>query len=150
MRADVLCYTSAPLQSDLEVTGPIKVVLYAATDSLDTDWTAKLVDVKPSGYAKILCDGIIRARYRAGFSDPILLEPNQVYQYEIEVGVTGNVFRQGHCIRLEVSSSNFPRFDRNPNTGAPIGMDSTLKIARQTILHSQQYPSYLLLPVIPQ
>jgi putative CocE/NonD family hydrolase len=149
MRADVLCYTSAPLTADLEVTGPIKLVLYAATDGQDTDWTAKLVDVAPSGYAMNLCDGILRARYRAGFSLPTLLTPNEVYEYVVDLGVTGNVFRQGHCIRLEVSSSNFPRFDRNPNTGHPIGMDAELRAAQQTVYHSPQYPSHLLLPVIP-
>lgn len=108
MRGDVLCYTSDPLAEDLEVTGPITLVLYAATDAADTDWTAKLVDVAPTGYAKNLCDGIVRARYRESVTAPTLLTPNQVYQYAINVGVTGNVFRKGHRIRLEVSSSNFP------------------------------------------
>ncbi len=149
MRTDVLCYTSAPLEEELEVTGPIKLVLFAATDSLDTDWTAKLVDVSPTGYAMLLCDGIIRARYRDGFSNPTHLEPGQVYRYEIEVGVTGNVFRKGHSVRLEVSSSNFPRFDRNLNTGTPIGMDAVLRPAQQTVFHSHGNPSHLLLPVIP-
>jgi putative CocE/NonD family hydrolase len=149
MRSDVLCYTSAPLTADLEVTGPIKLVLYAATDGLDTDWTAKLVDVSPTGYAKNLCDGIIRARYREGFANPALLQPNQVYQYEIDLGVTGNVFLRGHCVRVEISSSNFPRFDRNPNTGHPFGMDGELRPAQQTIYHNATYPSHLLLPVIP-
>jgi putative CocE/NonD family hydrolase len=149
MRGDVLCYTSDPLTADLEVTGPITVVLYAATDGPDTDWTAKLVDVAPSGYAKNLCDGIIRARYRESLSNPSLLDAGKVYEYEIEVGVTGNVFRQGHCIRLEISSSNFPRFDRNPNTGHDFGVDTEMRSARQTIHHSREYPSHILLPVIP-
>lgn len=149
MRSDVLCYTSDVLQADLEVTGPIKLVLFAETDGLDTDWTAKLVDVSPTGYAKILCDGIVRARYRNGFGQPELLIPNHVYEYEIEVGVTSNVFRAGHRIQLDVSSSNFPRFDRNPNTGHPIGLDSDLRTAHQTVHHSSLYPSHLVLPVIP-
>jgi len=149
MRPDVLCYTSEPLPADLEVTGPIQVVLYAATDGLDTDWTAKLVDVSPTGYAKNLCDGIIRARYRESLSQPTLLTPREIYAYTIEVGVTGNVFRQGHRIRLEISSSNFPRFDRNPNTGHPFGADSELRPAHQTVYHTQAYPSHILLPVIP-
>lgn len=149
MRNDVLCYTSDPLEANLEVTGPIKLVLYAATDGTDTDWTAKLVDVSPTGYAKNLCDGIIRARYRNGFGHPTLLTSGEVYEYEIEVGVTGNVFLAGHRIRLEVSSSNFPRFDRNPNTGHPIGMDTELRSAEQTVHHSQPFPSHLVLPVIP-
>jgi putative CocE/NonD family hydrolase len=149
MRGDVLCYTSAPLDADLEVTGPIKVVLYAATDVSDTDWTAKLVDVSPTGYAKNLCDGIVRARYRQSFREPTLLEPNQIYEYEIEVGVTGNVFQKGHCIRLDISSSNFPRFDRNANTGHAFGTDVELCRANQTVHHAREYPSHILLPVIP-
>ena len=150
MRGDVLCYTSEPMAEDMEVTGPIKVVLYAATDGLDTDWTAKLVDVSPTGYAMNLCDGIIRARYREGFTDPTLLEPNTVYEYEIDVAVTGNVFRKGHCVRVEISSSNFPRFDRNPNTGNTLGVDAEMRSAQQTVHHSSQYPSHILLPVIPK
>jgi hypothetical protein len=149
MRGDVLCYTSEPLTEELEVTGPIQVVLYAASDGPDTDWTAKLVDVAPSGYAMNLCDGILRARYRNGFTQPVLLQPNQIYEYTIDVGVTGNLFRKGHRIRLEISSSNFPRFDRNPNTGHDFGLDTVLRSAQQTVHHSQAYPSHLVLPVIP-
>ena len=149
MRQDVLCYTSAPLAAAVEVTGPIQVVLYAASDGPDTDWTAKLVDVAPTGYAKNLCDGIIRARYRESFTQPTLIEAHKVYQYTIEVGVTGNVFRKGHCIRVEISSSNFPRFDRNPNTGHTYGVDAELRTAAQTVYHTQDYPSHILLPVIP-
>ena len=150
MRGDVLCYTSEPMAEDMEVTGPIKVVLHAATDGLDTDWTAKLVDVSPTGYAMNLCDGIIRARYRESFTDPTLLEPNTVYEYEIDVAVTGNVFQKGHCIRVEISSSNFPRFDRNPNTGNTLGIDAEMRSAQQTVYHTSQYPSHILLPVIPK
>jgi len=149
MRNDVLCYTSSPLQADLEVTGPIKLILYAATDALDTDWTGKLVDVAPDGYAKNLCDGILRARYRDSFTEPQMLEPDKIYPFEIDLGVTGNVFLKGHSIRLEVSSSNFPRFDRNPNTGHPFGTDAELRPAKQTIYHSSAHPSHILLPVIP-
>ena len=149
MRHDVLCYTSEPLAEDLEMTGPIELLLYAATDGLDTDWTAKLVDVSPTGYARNLCDGIIRARYRQGMSGTALLEPGAVYEYRIEVGVTGNLFRAGHRIRLQVSSSNFPRFDRNPNTGNEFGIDQELRAARQTVYHGPRHPSHLRLPVIP-
>ena len=148
MRGDVLCYTSAPLEADMEVTGPIKAVLYAATDSPDTDWTAKLVDVSPTGYAKNLCDGILRARYRESLTNPTLLEPNRIYEYEIDLSVTGNVFRKGHCIRVEISSSNFPRFDRNPNTGHEFGTDTEMRPARQTVHHSSRYPSHIVFPVI--
>jgi putative CocE/NonD family hydrolase len=133
----------------VEVTGPVRVVLFAATDGPDTDWTAKLVDVSPSGYAMNLCDGIIRARYREDRARPSPVEPGRVYEYEIEVGVTGNVFLRGHRIRVEISSSNFPRFDRNPNTGHPFGRDDVLRTARQTICHDRARPSHILLPVIP-
>ena len=94
-------------------------------------------------------DGILRARYRESLSDPTLIEPGTVYEYTIEVGVTANVFRQGHRIRLEISSSNFPRFDRNPNTGHAIGVDADMRAARQTVHHSREHPSRILLPVIP-
>ena len=149
MRADVLCYTSEPLEQDMEVTGPIKVALYASTDGPDTDWTAKLVDVSPSGYAKNLCDGIIRARYRDSFTEPTLLEPGRVYEYEIDLAVTGNVFRAGHRVRVEVSSSNFPRFDRNLNTGNDLPTDTEMRRAKQQVEHSRAHPSHILLPVIP-
>ena len=149
MRGDVLCFTSAPLEADMEVTGPIRVRLFAATDGLDTDWTAKLVDVSPTGYAMNLCDGIIRARFRESFSNPTLLEPNKVYEYEVNVAVTGNVFKKGHRVRVEISSSNFPRFDRNLNTGNDIGGDTQIRPAQQTIYHNREYPSHILLPVIP-
>jgi uncharacterized protein len=149
MRSDVLVYTSDPFEEDMEVTGPIKVVLYAATDGPDTDWTAKLVDVSPTGYAMNLCDGIFRARYRESRSDAQLLEPNRVYEYEIDVAVTGNVFLKGHSVRIEISSSNFPRFDRNLNTGKDYGKDGEIRVANQTVYHSREYPSHVLLPVIP-
>ena len=148
MRADVLCYTSAPLQRDLAVVGPVKAVLWAATDGLDTDWTAKLVDVRPSGYAMNLCDGIIRARWRADRVHPTPLVPGRAERYEIDLMVTGNVFLAGHRIRVEISSSNFPRFDRNPNTGAALKEASALRRARQTVLHTSASPSHIVLPVV--
>ena len=136
------------MDSDFEVTGPIKLKRYASTDAVDTDWTAKLVDVSPDGFAKTLCDSIIRARYRKGFEKSDLLEPDQIYDYDLYVGVTANVFKVGHRIRLEISSSNFPRFDRNLNTGATPGYDSEVKVATQKVFHSSKYPSHLVLPVI--
>ena len=148
-RSDVLCYTSEPLSTDMDVTGPITVVLFAATDGRDTDWTAKLVDVAPSGYAMNLCDGIVRARYREGMAEPTLLEPGKVYRYEITVGATSNVFRAGHRIRLEISSSNFPCYDRNLNTGNDLAHDTAMRAASQTVLHAHTYPSHLRLPIIP-
>jgi putative CocE/NonD family hydrolase len=144
-RYDVLCYTTEVLEEDLEVTGPIRLKLFAATDGLDTDWTAMLVDVSPTGYAKNLCDGIIRARYREGFTEQKLLEPGKVYEYEIKVGVTSNVFKKGHRIRLQVSSSNFPRYDRNQNTGGELYTETDMRIAQQTVHHSSEYPSQLIL-----
>ena len=149
MRGDVLCYTSDPLAGDLQVIGPIEVVLFAATDGLDTDWTAKLVDVFPNGYAMNLCDGIVRARYRESRETPSLLEAGTIYEYRIEVGVTGNIFQVGHRLRLEISSSNFPRFDRNPNTGNTYGVDAQLRVAHQTVHHSADHPSHVRIPVIP-
>jgi putative CocE/NonD family hydrolase len=148
-RKDVLVFTSDVLEEDLEVTGPVKVVLYAASNSKDTDWTGKLVDVHPEGKAYNLCDGIIRARYRESMTSPSLIEAGKVYRYEIDLWVTSNVFLAGHKIRVEISSSNFPRFDRNPNTGHPFGSDDILRKAKQTIYHDGEHPSHVLLPVIP-
>jgi len=149
-RADVLVYSSAPLDKAVEVTGPVKVVLHAASSARDTDFTAKLLDVHPDGKAYNLCDGIVRARYRESFTQPTLIEPGKAYRYEIDLWVTSNLFKSGHRIRLEISSSNFPRFDRNPNTGHDFGVDAELAKADQTILHDREHPSRVLLPVIPR
>ncbi|HVN02815.1 MAG TPA: CocE/NonD family hydrolase, partial [Bryobacteraceae bacterium] len=119
-RRDVLVYTTPPLRKDVEVVGPIRLVLYAATSAPDTDFTAKLVDVHPDGRAENLTDGILRLRYRKSLDNPELAEPGKISKITIDAGVTANVFQKGHAIRLEVSSSNFPRFDRNPNTGGPV------------------------------
>ncbi len=148
-RTDVLVYTSQALKEELEVTGKIKVVLYASTDSKDTDWTAKLVDVYPDGRAYNLCDGVIRARYHKDPLEPELITPDKIYKYEIDLWATSNVFLPGHKIRVEISSSNFPRFDRNPNTGNKFGMDAEMKAAKQTVYHHVDYPSHIILPVIP-
>ena len=149
-RNDMLVYTSEPLEEDLEVTGPISVTLYASTDGRDTDFTAKLVDVHPDGYAVNLCDNIMRARYHESREYQTLLEPGRVYEFTIDLWMTSNVFLKGHRIRVDVSSSNFPRFDRNPNTGNPFGQDTELRTAHQTILHDEAHPSHILLPVIPK
>ena len=125
-RQDVLVYSSAPMQQDLEVTGPIRVLLYASTSALDTDFTAKLVDVFPNGEARNLTDGILRVRYRDGLDKAELAEPGKVYPLVIDAGVTSNVFLAGHVIRVEISSSNFPRFDRNPNTGRAFADETML------------------------
>jgi len=148
-RPDVLVYTGAPLGSAMEVTGPIKVVLYVASSAPDTDFTAKLVDVFPDGEARNLTDGILRVRYRESLDNPKLMVPGEVYRVTIDTGVTSNVFLAGHRIRLEISSSNFPRFDRNPNTGRPVEEEKNLRKAVQTVFHDHDRHSYLLLPVVP-
>lgn len=150
-RPDVLCYTTEALTGPLAVVGQITLVLYAESSAVDTDFTAKLVDVSPGGRAEILCDGILRARYRESLSDPKLLTPHRVYEFRIEVGPTANVFRRGHRIRLEVSSSNFPRFDLNPNTGGPGSARAAgpTAIAVNLVHHSRIHPSHLLLPIVP-
>lgn len=148
-RNDVLVYTTPPLAEDIEVTGPIFVKLYASSSAPDTDFTAKLLDVFPDGYTMNLCDGIIRARYQESFEEAKLMKPGTVYEFTIDCWVTGNVFKAGHRIRVELSSSNFPRFDRNPNTGHEFGMDSELSIAEQKVYHNKNYPSHIILPVIP-
>ena len=148
-RKDVLVYSSAPLVADTEVTGPIKLVLHAASSAMDTDFTAKLVDVFPDGSARNLTDGILRVRYRESLENPVLMTPGTAYKLTIDAGVTSNVFRAGHRIRLEVSSSNFPRFDRNPNTGGIVADAKDLRKAAQTVFHDREKDSYLLLPVVP-
>jgi len=150
-RADVLVYTTPVLTEAVEVTGPLTVKLYASSSARDTDWTAKLVDVQPDGYAQNIQDGIIRARYRQGKEAPAaLLEPDKVYEYDIDLWATSNTFLPGHRIRVEISSSNFPRFDRNLNTGEDPMTGVRMEKAQQTVYHSRRYPSHILLPVIPK
>jgi putative CocE/NonD family hydrolase len=146
-RRDVLVYSTPPLEREIEATGPVTVELYAATTAADTDFTAKLVDVSPDGYARNLVDGIIRARYRESASSPRPIQPGTPLRYVIDLWATSNVFLRGHCIRLEISSSNFPRFDRNPNTGERFGRETSVKVADQTVHHSGQLASCLVLPV---
>ena len=148
-RDDVLVYTSEPVDRPTEVTGPVEAVIFAATDGQDTDFTAKLVAVTTDGRALNLCDGILRARYRNGLSRPELLEPGRVYEYRIQLGSTSFQFAPGERIRLEVSSSNFPRFDRNLNTGGPLGTESVGRPAVQRVWHGGTRPSHLVLPIIP-
>jgi len=149
-RPDVLVYTSAPLSNDLEVTGPIRAVLYVSTSVNDTDFTAKLIDVEPDGHPLLITDGIERLRYRLSLSEPVFVKKNEPYQVSIDAGVTSYVFESGHRIRVEVSSSNFPRFDRSMNSVRPNAYETKLTKARQTVLHAQGYPSEILLPVIPR
>jgi putative CocE/NonD family hydrolase len=146
-RRDVLVYTTPPLKNDVEVIGTVRVVLYAATSARDTDFTAKLVDVFPDGRAQNLTDGILRLRYRKSLEKAQLIRPGEIAKLTIDAGVTGNVFQKGHRIRMEISSSNFPRFDRNPNTGGSIADETQLRQASQTIYHDAEHPSHVLLPV---
>ncbi|MBB6452783.1 hypothetical protein HNQ94_001229 [Salirhabdus euzebyi] len=148
-RDDVLVYSTDTLAEDVEVTGPIKMELYATTDAVDTDFTVKLIDVWPNGFAQRLTDGIVRARFRNGMETPELIEPNKVYKYEIDCWNTSQVFKKGHKIRVEISSSAFPKYDRNPNTGEPLGKSTNLKAAEQTIYHNKEFPSAIVLPIIP-
>ena len=149
-RPDVLVYSTPPLEADQEVTGPVTLNLFASSSAVDTDFTAKLVDVWPNGFAQDLTEGILRARYResTGAAKPIV--PGKVYEYKIDLWSTSNVFLKGHRIRLEVSSSNFPRFDRNLNTGKPASTNATFVKATNTIYHDAAHSSVLLLPVVPR
>lgn len=151
-RPDVLTFSSEPLGEDVEVTGPIVVRLWAVSSASDTDFVARLCDVFPDGRSFNLTDGILRARYRSWrHGEPVsLIEPGRPYEYEIDLWATSNVFRAGHRIRLQVTSSSFPRWDRNPNTGHEFGADTELVVARQEILHDREHPSCVLLPVVPR
>lgn len=148
-RKDVLVYTSAPLAKDLEVTGPIKAVLYVSTSAPDTDFSVKLVDVHPDGRAINLTDGLLRMRYRDGLDRVALVDAGRVYQVTVDAGVTSNVFRAGHSVRVEVSSSNFPRFDRNWNTGRPVSYEARGQAAEQTVYLGGSRASHIVLPVVP-
>ena len=148
-RDDVLVYTGPVLDRDLELTGPVTAVLYASSSALDTDFTAKLVDVYPDGRAIHISEGILRARHRKSLKSVEFLQPGEADEFRIQMAPTSNVFLKGHRLRVEVSSSNFPRFDRNLNTGENIATGTRWEIAHQTVLHSSRYPSHIVLPVIP-
>lgn len=149
-RPDVLVYTSPPLDRPLTVMGPVTVTLYAASDGKDTDFTARLCDVFPKGLSVNIGDGIIRARFRNGdLTSPELIEPGRVYEYTIDLWHTAYVFQPGHRIRVQISSSNFPRFDRNLNTGGDIAAGSEMRTARQTVHHDVERPSHVTVPVVP-
>ena len=149
-RHDVLVYTTDALAEPIEVTGPISLVLWVASSAPDTDFTGKLVDVAPDGTARLLTDGILRTRYRNSSRSLELMKPGTPTSLTINVGVTSNVFKAGHRIRLEVSSSNFPRWDRNPNTGGVVAEESRLTRAQQTVFHDMARPSRLVLPIVPR
>jgi putative CocE/NonD family hydrolase len=148
-REDVLIYSTPPLDHDLEVTGPVRLDFFASSSAVDTDFAAKVVDVFPDGTAINITEGILRARYRDSREIPALLIPGKVYPLTIDLWATSNVFRAGHRIRLEISSSNFPRFDRNLNTGEPAATSSKFAAATNTVVHGAAHPSALVLPVVP-
>jgi hypothetical protein len=149
-RKDVLVYSTAALDKDVEVTGQVKLILYAKSSAVDTDFTGKLVDVGPDGFARDVTEGILRARYREStLGAAKLLKPGEVERYEIDLWSTSNVFLKGHTIRLEVSSSNFPRFDRNLNTGQSAAMSAKMARATNSVLHDDAHASVLMLPVVP-
>ena len=149
-RMDVLVYSTPPLEADIEVTGPVIAELFVSSSALDTDFTAKLVDVYPDGFARNLADGILRLRYRSSFEKAELLVPGETYKITIDLWATSNLFRKGHRIRLEVSSSNFPRYDRNLNTGEELIGAQQIVVASQTVYHDREHPSALILPVVPR
>jgi putative CocE/NonD family hydrolase len=149
-RDDVLVYSTEPLERPVEVTGFVRMVLYASSDAPDTDFVARLCDVYPDGRSIVTCDGIVRARFREGLDREVFMKPGTVYEFPIEMGVTSNAFLPGHRIRLEVTSSCFPRFARNLNTDEPVATGTRRRLARQTVRHSPAYPSRLILPVVPR
>ena len=155
-RQDVLSFQTAPLEQNVEVTGPITVKLWASSSAPDTDFTAKLLDIYPSsddypdGYHMNITEGIVRARYRDRSGKAKLLEPGAVYPFEIILEPTSNLFQAGHRIRVDISSSNFPRFDINPNTEEPVGQHTHSVVAHNKIFHDPQHESHIVLPVIPE
>jgi putative CocE/NonD family hydrolase len=147
-RSDVLVYSTPAFTADTEITGPVSLELYAKSSAVDTDFTAKLVDVWPDGFAQNLTEGILRARYRSSTEKADLLAPGQTYKFTIDVWSTSNVFRKGHILRLEISSSNFPRFDRNLNTGESPAIAQHFVSATNSVLHDAEHPSALILPIV--
>jgi uncharacterized protein len=149
-RNDVLVYSTPVFQDDFEVTGPVGLDLYVSSSAVDTDFTAKLVDVWPNGFAQNLNEGILRMRYRSSREHPEMISPGEIYKITIDLTSTSNVFLAGHKLRLEISSSNFPRFDRNFNTGEEQSQATRMVKAENTVWHDKEHPSALILPVVPR
>jgi putative CocE/NonD family hydrolase len=147
-RPDILHYTSDALTAPLTIAGPVKMKLHAATDGRDTDWFIKLIDVYPDGKAYPMAEGMLRARFHAGLDKVSLLEPGKAYEFTVDMVGTAVVFQPGHRVRVDITSSNFPQFDRNPNTGDPLGKSDKTRVATQTIYHSTARPSAIVLPVV--
>lgn len=154
-RNDVVVFQTAPLSEDVEVTGEIEVKLWASSSAVDTDFTAKLIDVHPpnadypGGFDMNIADGILRARFRGPLKEEKLLKPGTIYELTIKPYPTSNIFKKGHRIRVDISSSNFPRFDVNPNTGEPLNDHRRMVIATNTVYHNREHASHIILPVIP-
>jgi putative CocE/NonD family hydrolase len=149
-RNDVLVYTSDTVRSDLEVCGPIRADLYASSNRQDTDFMVKLLDVWPNGFVQRLIDGMVRARFRDGTDKPSPISPDRIYRYRVDVWNTCQTFLPGHRIRVEIASSAFPKYDVNPNTGGPLGRNTTSgQAAYNAIFHDRDHPSSVLLPVVP-
>ena len=149
-RRDIIVYQTEPLAERIEVTGHPEVELHATSSAPDTDWVVRLIDVSPDGLARDVCMGLVRARYRDGLDKPRLIKPGQVVKYTIRLAPTSNAFLPGHRIRLDVTSSDFPNFDRNHNTAADQNADATLVVAEQTIHHGPRHPSKIILPWVPK
>lgn len=154
-RRDILVFETPPLAEDIEITGPIAVRLWISSSAPDTDFTAKLIDWHPpnadypQGYAMNLTDGILRCRYRRSWEHPQMLAPGEVAEIVIEPMPTSNLFKKGRRIRLDISSSNFPHFDVNPNTGEAEGRAQRMQIAANTVHTNRQHASHIVLPVVP-
>ena len=136
------------LEDDLHVVGPITAVLHAASSAPDTDWVVRLCDVWPDGRSVLVTDGILRARYRESFERPMLMEPDEAYRFEVDLRATAQTFLAGHRLRVHVTSSDFPRYDRNLNTGGAFAEETTWNVATNTVFHDAMRPSHLLLPIM--
>jgi len=147
-RPDVLVFTGPELTQPLEVTGRVRVRLWIASDSLDTDFTAKLCDVYPDGRSINICDGILRTRFRKSLRRPELMKPGRIYPIDIDLWSTSIIFNKGHRLRVQISSSNFPAYDPNPNTGDPFRANGRTQAARNTVYMDRRHPSHILLPVV--
>ena len=148
-RTDIVRFLSEPFKEAMAIAGPVKMQLHASTDGTDTDWMVKLVDVYPDGGAYPMAEGMLRARFRKGLNKPELLKPEEAYEFTIDMVGTAVVFQPGHRLRVDITSSNFPQFDRNPNTGEALGASGKLRVAKQTVYHSAAKPSHIVLPVVP-
>lgn len=147
MEGRLLTYTSEPLAEDVTLVGPVKAVIFGASTAPDTDWVVRLCDVQPDGRSLSVCDGILRARYRVSLERQELIEPGKVYRFEVDLWSTAWCLEAGHRIRLHVTSSDFPRYDRNLNSGGVLGEEASGHVATNTVFHDVDRPSHVVLPV---